>query len=264
MTIGAVLGPLAARYHYWLSLDPREVTAEREEAAEDIRAMQLILRMERDQPPVWSSALMASCRAAAHLCLDPRSHEGGEWHDAIAQYVAGHIRKVTRRARTAHWDAILELPGETIDVNGTQVRALLPDLVVGLDKRVSRLQVGGTDVDIDLPAEPEAGTPDRGALLLLVAEDVSMTTGKLMAQTGHAGMIAAALLAETDPSALVRWAGTKLPVSLRRLTAPAWQRAVAAAGSEKGWDDRLVAVRDAGFTEIDPGTITVVADASAL
>ena len=37
-----------------------------------------------------------------------------------------------------------------------------------------------------------------------------------------------------------------------------------APGRAKAGAEGLVAVRDAGFTEIDPGTITVVADAGGL
>ena len=263
MTSGSVLDPLAARYRHWLRLSAEEVAADGAEAEEDVRAMPLILRMERDNPPVWSSALVASCRAATALCLDPRAEPGEEWHEALTGYLAGHIRKVTRRARAGHWTAVDDLPGVTVTVDGAEVRALLPGPVAELDKRVSRLQVGGTDVPVDLTAG-EFGELSAGALLLAVPDGVSMTTGKLMAQTGHAGMIAAALLAAGEPSTLARWRDAGLPVEIRLVAAHAWHRLLERAGSGDGWADRLVAVRDAGFTEIDPGTITVVADAGGL
>ena len=145
------LAPLRERYAHWLQLDPSQVRDDREEAAQDIRAMQLVLRMERADPPSWHRALAAAATGAAALCADPRSEPGGEWYDAIRDYCRGHIRKVTRRARGAHWVAAQELPGITIDLDGTQVRALLPGLVSELDPRISRLQVGGTDVAPDEP-----------------------------------------------------------------------------------------------------------------
>ena len=90
---------------------------------------------------------------------------------------------------------------------------------------------------------------------------MTMTLGKTMAQTGHAGMIAAALLAGTDPIALRRWMAGGLRTQARVLDRPVFDRMLqvladpAAAWQEHG----LLAVRDAGFTEIDPGTVTVIA-----
>ena len=158
--------------------------------------MQLVLRMERADPPSWHRALAAAATGAAALCADPRSEPGGEWYDAIADYCRGHIRKVTRRARGAHWVAAQELPGITIDIDGTQVRALVPGLVSELDPRISRLQVGGTDVPHRTSRRSPAPTDGGGAARLARRRHPSMTLGKAMAQAGHAGMIAVALLAE--------------------------------------------------------------------
>ncbi len=261
----AVLAPLAARYGRWLGMDADQVLADRDEAAEDIRSMPLILRMERADPPVWSAALTLSCRAATALCLDERSAVEGPWHSAIEQYCTAHIRKVTRRARGAQWDAVGDLAGITLTLGGTQVRALLPGPVDELDKRVSRLQVGGTDVPVDLPVADEIRVESAGTLALWIPAHIAMTAGKMMAQTGHAGMISAALLSVGDSGALTRWLAAGLPVSLQRLSEWAWSGALVAAGdAERGWGQRLVAVRDAGFTEIEPGTVTVIADASGL
>lgn len=267
---GAVLAPLAARHAHWMGLDAAEVLTDRDEAATDVRAMQLVLRMERSDPPVWSSALAAACTAATAVCLDERSAPGGEWHDAVADYVRAHIRKVTRRARATQWNAVQELPGISVDRRGTEVRALVPGPVTDLDKRVAKLQVGGTDVPVDLAAadRPAAARSDNGGVLLLqVPEHIPMTTGKLMAQTGHAGMITAALLAGSDGDGkerLRRWWDGGLPVQVARLTAAAWSAELAVAGAARAWEDGRVAVRDAGFTEIDPGTVTVIADATGL
>jgi peptidyl-tRNA hydrolase len=88
-----------------------------------------------------------------------------------------------------------------------------------------------------------------------------MTLGKAMAQAGHAGMIAAALLAGDRPAELARWYADGLPVAARPVDAGRWAelsaelRDPAAAWRRR----RLLAVRDAGFTEIEPGTITVIA-----
>src|SRR4051812_5454007 len=154
---GEVLEPLRARYAYWLGLDTDEVLVDRQEAAGDIRAMQLLLRLERDRPPSWHTALALAATGSAAICLDDRAEPGREWYQLVRDYCAGHIRKVTRRGRGAQWEATAELPGISLIRGDTQVRALVPGRVEELDKRVSKLQVGGTDVEPDddvLPDNP--------------------------------------------------------------------------------------------------------------
>ncbi|MFC7621867.1 peptidyl-tRNA hydrolase [Microlunatus sp. GCM10028923] len=294
MVIGQALEPLRRRYLHWLGLSGDEILDDRDEATEDIRAMQLVLRLERTAEPSWHAAAGLAATAAARLCLDPRAEPGGPWAEAIAAYCAGHIRKVTRRARGAHWAALADLPGIALADGDTEVIALLPGRIAELDKRVARLQVGGTDLPVDeAPAlGPSTGSgrvgelgsgrvgelgsgrvgelgsgrvgelgSGRVGLRLWVPPEPVMTLGKTMAQTGHAGMIAAALLADEDPETLAAWAAAGCPATARRVDAAGWQKLLercADAGS--AWQDhRLLAVRDAGFTEIAPGTITVIA-----
>lgn len=265
MTDDSVLSPLAARYAHWLGLDAAQVVQERAQAAQDIRAMQLVLRMERADPPSWHRAVALAAGVAAAMCLDPRSEPGGEWHHAVTDYVGGHIRKVTRRARGAHWVAVQDLPGITVADAGTQVRALVPGAVTDLDPRVSRLQVGGTDVPPDdPPVEPDTGPAD-GALRLWLPAGIPMTVGKAMAQAGHAGMICAALLLRDGASGRTRlqaWRDVGYPAVVRRAGAAEWADLGAPLRPDQAtaWTERrLVAVRDAGFTEVAPGTVTVVA-----
>ena len=259
--LGTVLAPLRERYLHWLRLDAEQVLADRDEAAQDIRAMQLVLRMERTDPPSWHRALAGAATAAAAICLDERSEPGGEWHDAIREYCLGHIRKVTRRARGAHWAAAQDLPGITIDVDGTQLRALVPGRVTELDPRISRLQVGGTDVEVDEPAAADPGT--NTGLTVWLSAGPPMTLGKATAQAGHAGMIAGALLAGHDQPALRAWRDAGFPTVAHRADAQEWSELTAALADEAAaWQSRrLLAVRDAGFTEVAAGTVTVIAGA---
>lgn len=259
------LAPLRERYATWLGMDAAQVVADREEAAGDIRALQLALRMERDAPPSWHRAVALAASAVGQLCLDQRAEPGGEWHDAIADYCRGHIRKVTRRGRGAQWSAVQDLPGITCVQGGTEVRALLPGLVDQVDKRVAKLQVGGTDVDVDDPVEVSLGDPARPVLELWLPPEPVMSLGKTMAQTGHAAMIAAALLAPRPDTAgdLVRWRDAGCPAVARRADAATWVELTdRTADPEASWSShRLLVVRDAGFTEVDPGTVTVIAHA---
>ena len=294
--IGAALAPLRLRYAKWMGLDPDSVLADRQEPADEIRAMQLIVRIERAEPPSWTLALSAAATGAALVCLDGRSEPGGEWFDAVTAYCNGHIRKVTRRARAGQWAATADLPGLTVERVGVQtgasaerlrpgpldgagplerpqpepgpngptvraeVRVLVPALVTDLDSRISRLQVGGTDVPTDSATVPDVD--QKSALHLWLPPEPQMTLGKTMAQTGHAGMIAAALMAGDDQPAIIRWRENGCPTVVHGRSDD-WQALSAAVtDAADAWrSEGLLAVRDAGFTEIAPGTITVIAQA---
>src|SRR5437763_984168 len=94
-----VLDPLGARYAYWLGL-PAEDTADT--AAEDpatVRAMPIILRIERAEPPGRTPLLEAAAAAALAVCLDERARPGGEWAEPMHAWLDNRIRKVARRAR---------------------------------------------------------------------------------------------------------------------------------------------------------------------
>jgi hypothetical protein len=185
--------------------------------------------------------LEAAARAALAVCLDPRTEPGEVWHESVVTWIGSRIRKIARRARGAHWDAVQELAGVTVDVAGAQARALLPGPVDEVPRVVARLQIGGTDLPDDAPGPPAPGVP-----VIWVNGALGMTVGKAAAQVGHASMLdAAARGLRAVPPYAVRTAGR---VHWARLF-----RAVEAGAA--------VAVRDAGFTEVAPGTITTIVTA---
>jgi peptidyl-tRNA hydrolase len=80
-----------------------------------------------------------------------------------------------------------------------------------------------------------------------------------MAQVGHGTMLLATFL---ELPVLTRWSEAGLPVAVRQASPEQWTDLTEASG--QGLGTRRVAVRDAGFTEVDPGTVTVVADGAPL
>jgi peptidyl-tRNA hydrolase len=229
-----------------------------------VRAMPLVLRIERGAAPPRTALLEAAASAAVALCLDERSQPGGPWHPEVHPWVAGPIRKVTRRARGAQWVAVTELPGMTVERRGprgcgpqgcgAQVRALVPRLVAETPRAVTRLQVGGTDVPAD-----DAGPPPDGLPVLWLTPEPAMTVGKAAAQVGHATMLLATLLAaDCRVAELERWAADGYRCAVRTASPHQWAGLATDERPDRAWRDHgMLVVRDAGFTEVAPGTITV-------
>ncbi|MFI8566822.1 peptidyl-tRNA hydrolase [Rhodococcus sp. NPDC078407] len=211
----------------------------------DALAMPLILHIPKADPPVRSELLEAAARATVTLCLDPRVGVGASWHESFTEWTSARIRKVARRARGAQWSAAQDVPGVTVEVGGASARALVPGRVGDLDPRIKRLQIGGTDVPSDDAPSPAAGP------VLWVDAELSMTVGKAAAQVGHASMLLAGAMSAEQCR---EWASAGYRCSVRSADSQQWARAL-----DEVRAGRAVAVRDAGFTEVAPGTVTVIA-----
>jgi peptidyl-tRNA hydrolase len=245
-----ILAPLAARYASWLAL-PADRTNQVETAPELVRAMPVILHIERELPG-RTPLLEAAGAAAIAVCLDPRAEPEGEWHEPVSAWIAGHIRKVSRRARGAHWRAAQAFDGVTVEVSGASARALVPGLVIETPKEISRLQISGSDLPEDEPGPAPEDVP-----VLWLNPAVPLTAGKAAAQVGHASMLLAALLEDSD---LKAWAAMNYRCAVRTPTEQQWTNLHPGADPAAAWRDRrVIAVRDAGFTEVAPGTVTVLA-----
>jgi peptidyl-tRNA hydrolase len=209
----------------------------------------LVVRVEKDAPPAHTDALEAAARAVLALLTDERTTGAdGEWRAAVEAWEDAQIRKVVRRARGAEWRRAAELPGVTVTgsahVTPAEVRVYPPIPLDGWPKELSKLQVSGTELDDPAPpAAPEPGTP-----VLWLSPEVSMSTGKAMAQAGHAAQLAWWALPDGERE---RWAADGFRLSVRTPGRALWSRLLAGG---------LPVVRDAGFTEITPGSATVVAD----
>jgi peptidyl-tRNA hydrolase len=131
---------------------------------------------------------------------------------------------------------------------GVQVRVYPPVPVDAWPADLARLQVSGTDFDDpEPPAAPGDGTP-----VLWLNPGLPMTAGKSMAQAGHGAQLAWWAL---DPAGRAAWADTDFALAVRLAGARQWTELL---------HSGLPVVTDGGFTEVAPGSATVVADHPAL
>ncbi|WP_436739483.1 peptidyl-tRNA hydrolase [Streptomyces sp. BBFR102] len=224
----------------------RDEPAARDEAPQSV--LPLVVRLERAEPPALTDALETAARAVLTLLSDPRSEGEGEWARAVRDWQDARIRKVVRRARGAEWRKAAALPGITVGDGGAEVRVYPPVPLDGWPKELAKLQVSGTELaDPEEPAEPAPGVP-----VLWLNPDVRMSAGKAMAQAGHGAQLAWWRLSGAERDA---WRGRGFPLAVRTAAVGRWKE-LAASG--------LPVVRDAGFTEIAPGSCTVVAEHPAL
>jgi len=114
---------------------------------------------------------------------------------------------------------------------------------------LAKLQVSGTDfADPEPPGEPAAGTP-----VLWLNPELPMTAGKAMAQAGHGAQL---LWWGLGPRDRCEWAEADFDLAVRTAASREQWAGLLASG--------LPVVTDGGFTEVAPGSATVVADHPAL
>ncbi|NEA97790.1 aminoacyl-tRNA hydrolase [Streptomyces sp. SID13726] len=208
----------------------------------------LVVRIEKAAPPARTDALETAARAVLVMLADARSTGDGEWAEAVRDWQDARIRKVVRRARGAEWRRAEALDGITVTGKSAEVRVFPPVPLDGWPKELAKLQVSGTDLD---DPEPPVGA-DPAAPVLWLNPDLGMSAGKAMAQAGHGAQLAWWELSDEERGA---WRDAGFPLAVRTAEPGRWSELTTSG---------LPLVRDAGFTEIAPGSSTVVADHPAL
>ncbi|MGW1561895.1 aminoacyl-tRNA hydrolase [Streptomyces sp. NPDC002144] len=208
----------------------------------------LVVRMEKAAPPARTDALETAARAVLVMLSDERSLGDGVWAQAVREWQDARIRKVVRRARGAEWRRAEGLDGITVTGKSAEVRVFPPVPLDGWPKDLARLQVSGTDLDDpEAPAEADTSQP-----VLWLNPELDMSAGKAMAQAGHGAQLAWWELSDEERAA---WRDAGFPLAVRTAERGRWAELTSGG---------LPLVRDAGFTEIAPGSCTVVADHPAL
>lgn len=210
----------------------------------------LVVRVEKNARPAQTDALETAARAVLAILADERSYGEGEWAEAMTAWQDNRIRKITKRARGAEWRRTETLPGITITGTGTggdataEVRVFPPTPVDDVPPELFKLQVSGTDFEDaeDLPPV-EPGVP-----VLWLNPTLEMSSGKAMAQCGHAAQLT---WWELPDAARKEWEASGFALAVRTAGPAQWTRLLSSG---------LPVVQDAGFTEVAPGSRTVIAD----
>lgn len=204
-----------------------------------VQAMQLAINLPKKEPPPRNQVLCDAARAAVAVCLDERAGADGFWRERLEAWYSHRIRKVARRARNKAWADVQALPGVTVGA----VRAFVPSAVDAVPHEIAKLQIKGTDLEpsVNLPLRESAPT-------IYVDAGLGMTLGKAAAQVGHASMLLAAAM---EAQWVEQWAAEGFALNVREVGADEFARVAQLDGA--------VAVRDSGFTEVAPGSTTVVA-----
>lgn len=203
-------------------------------------AMQLVVRCVGDT--THEDALEAAAVACVQLIAS--GHDNPDVAAAVARWESGRIRKTVRRAKEhSGWLRALAVDphAQVAIVGDTHVAAFTPGPVDMVDKEISRLQVTGLDL-------PRRGNTHAGARVVTIGLTpyVPMTTGKACAQAAHAAQLAFMAMSSEERQA---WQEAGYPLSAAGLDVADWASLAI---------DADVQVRDAGYTEVPPGTRTAL------
>ncbi|GGG72484.1 peptidyl-tRNA hydrolase [Corynebacterium pelargi] len=239
-----------ARAHQRLAqaVDGRSWERDPEDQADPstVQAMQIVLHLPKQDPPLRYMALQAAARAVVAVCLDPRAGadfedpEQGYFARALDTWYRHRIRKVTRRARNAGWRNVQDLAGLSID---NTARAFIPSAVSEVPALIGKLQIAGTDLPYSEEPAPQPGQP-----VLYVDASLGMSAGKTAAQVGHASML---LAGHQSLEWAQDWAAQDFGLSVCEVSHEQFQAVCSRPDA--------ITVVDAGFTEIAPNTATVCA-----
>lgn len=178
--------------------------------------------------------------ALASVIAWVNSYEDPAWNS----WLKGRFTKSVRRGTAGQIEAAVEFAASDVMVGEARALGFVPASYDDMLPPISKMQVSGTEY----PRSEEPWTVDFEGPAIYINSDIEMSTGKTAAQAAH-GLFAWALRLSDEERE--HWVGQGLPVTFFEVPAKEIIDLAELAGA--------VPIVDAGFTEIDPGSMTVVA-----
>lgn len=172
------------------------------------------------------------------------SSEDEEVLRKVSDWTSGRIRKIVKRARGSAWTKLetLDIPHFAGNYNGADVLVFAPMRISEQPKEIKKLQVTGLSSHDDSSMEYKA---IQAHLLVRVNQNLNMSTGKVVAQVGHAIQL---FLMYGDTAHVKDWTDSGLYLKVVR---------------SENLDETAttgIIVHDAGFTEVPSGSLTATAE----
>ncbi len=197
----------------------------------------IVLLVDRESPAPEPDGIAAVALASVLACAADPSNPAWE------RWLSGPDTKSVRRADAKNYAKTATAHPEAIEATHGRAAAMaLPPLPMdALPKALARLQVSGTELPAGTTEPVAAGLP-----VIVLNQDLEMSTGKAAAQAAHALF---AWVLELGPERRTDWirAGHDVSVTWMREVELLASAATAGAGP---------LIRDAGHTEIAPGSAT--------
>lgn len=203
-------------------------------------------RVEKIDPPLLDDVFAGAALGVIALLDDHRSLPGGEWHDEVTAWNGARIRKIMRRARASEWDRAQTVPGLTIAHRTAEVRVFVPGVVDEAPRELRKLQIQSTPLD-EPEQVSELAAPADPTLTVLLNPSVEMSWGKRGAQVAHAAQRCWQRFERKDR---LDWNAANRPVRVLTPTHGLWDELL---------PTMTTTIKDGGFTEIAPGTLTAAA-----
>lgn len=201
----------------------------------------------RKDVPLSLAQAMSLAGAGAVLCAD-MYRQSARWRERFADWHARSYRKVALRADAAQCERVLqEMEAAALETDvGLTLLCLPPRRKSEREELLVEL-VPFTDARRPRTA-PESPRPP---LVYVVRPAVMRSMGKAMAQAGHGALMCADQLGDRYAAEFAQWRTTGRGGEVRVADDTQWEELKA--------EGDCVAVRDAGFTQVAPGTETVLA-----
>lgn len=167
--------------------------------------------------------------------------------EQVASWMEGRIRKIVKRARGSKWNKALKMVTESNGVavqhKSAEVILFAPIPVSTMSKEIKQLQVTRLSLQ---QTEP---THTHNALNILMNPNVDMSSGKIIAQCGHAIQL---FMMRNTIENVQQWADHGFAINLDRNSS-------LYASLGESINTNIVRIVDAGFTEVEPNTQTCLA-----